>query len=229
MKLASVIAILTFAALPGLQATPIDLTATNIFFDCVGRVPCGSYEISGPGFQGDMDGNVLATTSPGGTMELQFLGGRTLTVGNTTYGNATDEPSMITNGPVVIAEMTTTTLNPDGEWSASGPATATGEITVCFISALPSGDYICDPGLAFAIINLPGLSGTFYESWYDVAGNPFGPVIDVRSGSLSATITPEPLSAGIAFAGLLFLVAYCKCQSKHLRALRDRFTVEARV
>jgi hypothetical protein len=223
MKLASVIAILTFGGLPGLQATPIDLTATNIFFDCGAWAPCGAYEISGPGFQGDMYGGLTSTTSPGGAMELQLSGEGTLTVGNTTYGNATGE--MIANGPAVIADMTIMPLG--GEWTASGPATATGEITVCFNSALPSGD-ICDPGLAFAIINLPGLSGMFYEHWAGTGGNPNSPIFfEVRSGWLVAT--PEPLSAGIAFAGLLFLVAYCKCQSKHLRALRDRFTVEARV
>jgi hypothetical protein len=223
MKLAGLIAIFTFGALPGLQAAPIDLTATDIEFDCVGQGPCGAIGISGPGFEANMFGSVEANTEPGGMMELDLYGD-SLTVGNTTYGAG----SILATGPTVTAYMTSTTFDYE-EVSASGPATATGEISVCFVSALPSFDYTCDPGLAFAIINLPGLSGTFSERWGDLGGNPLDTVIDERSGSLTATITPEPLTAGIVFAGLLLLVACSKCQSKDRKALRDLVTVAARI
>jgi len=68
------------------------------------------------------------------------------------------------------------------------------------------------PALAFAVIHLPGLRGTFSEGWYDVAGNPVNTIWNYRRGSLSAT--PEPLSAGFAFAGLLFLAAYRRWRLK---------------
>ncbi|MGC2660671.1 MAG: hypothetical protein WA324_22170 [Bryobacteraceae bacterium] len=215
MKLAGLIAIFTFGALPGLQAAPIDLTATDIEFDCVGQGPCGFYGISGPGFEANMLGTEDADTQPGGMMELDLDGnpfGSTLTVGNTTYGAG----SIIAAGPAVTAYGTSTTFDQDGG-SATGPVTGvTGEISVCFVSALPSFDYTCDPGLAFAIIDLPGLSGTFSERWGDLGGNPLDTVTDERSGSLTATITPEPLTAGIALAGLLLLVACSKCQSAQI-------------
>lgn len=208
MKFASAIAILAFVALPGLRATPIDLTATSISFDCGGRGPCGSYSVSGPGFEASMLG--IVTASPGSVMELDLDGfpfyddfGSTLMVGNTTY-----EVSAI--GPTVIAYMTSTTDVHD-EWSASGPATATGEISVCSASVELSGG-TCDPALAFAVINLPGLRGTFSQSWHDVTGFPGSEVFNYRGGSLSAT--PEPLSAGFAFAGLLFLAAYRRWRLK---------------
>lgn len=222
MKFAALIAILTFGTLPGLQATPIDLTATTISFGCEGQGPCGFYEISGPGFEGEMLGGVGATTQPGGFVELDLDGNpflSTLTIGNTTY----EANSISASGPAVIADMTSTTFDADeGIWSASGPAAATGQISICLVSALSNGDLNCDPGLAFAIINLPGLSGTFSVSWADLGGNPLATVFEDRGGSLSATIIPEPLTAGIAFAGLLLLVVYRKCQSKRRRALRDR-------
>ena len=113
-------------------------------------------------------------------------------------------------GPTVIAYMTSTT-NFQGAWLSSGPATATGEISVCSASAELSGG-ICDPALAFAVINLNGLQGWFSESWYDIEGNSTNSYWLSRSGSLSAT--PEPLSAGFAFAGLLFLAAYRRWRLK---------------
>lgn len=210
MKLAGLIPILMFGALPGLRAAPIDLTATDVFFNCTGQEACGFFFISGPGFEAAMLGNVLADPQPGGFVGLEMYGdpfASALTVGNTTYGAG----SILATGLSVSAEMTSSTAYYGGG-SASGPVTGvTGEISVCFVSALPSNDYTCDAGLAFAIINLPGLSGMFSESWSYV-GNSSNTIFDDRSGSLSGTITPEPSTAGIAFAGLLLLIVYSKCQ-----------------
>lgn len=220
VKLASVIAILAFVALPALRATPIDLTATSLSFACGGQSPCGYYYVSGPGFAATfLGGGVISV--PGDYMELPLLGapflndpprsndlGSTLTVGNTSY-------DVSARGPTLSARMTSTT-NFYNDWSASGPATATGEISVCAASVELSGG-TCDPALAFALINLNGLQGTLSESWYDVAGNPADTTWAFRGGSLSATpapATPEPLSAGFAFAGLLFLAAYRRWRSK---------------
>jgi hypothetical protein len=232
MKLASVIALFTFGALPGLHAAPSYLTATDIFFDCGGQGACGFFDISGPGFEGLMLGDVSASTLPAGSMELGLDGnpeGSILTVGNTTY----EAGSILATGPLITAYMTSTTFDYDEapyvQVSASGPANATGEISVCFVSVLIGSDGTCDSGLAFAIINLPGLTGTFSESWsYGVEG-PGNSIFDDRSGSLSGTIAPEPLTAGIAFAGLLLLVAYSKCQSQDHRAWRDRFPTWSRL
>ena len=211
MKLASVIAILAFVALPALRAAPIDLTATSLSFGCGGG-PCGFYSVSGPGFEARFLTDVMYAT-PGVNVEIMLDGdpfyndfGSTLTVGSTTYG-------VSAVGPTVTAYMTSIT-NLHGTWSASGPATATGEISVCPASVGLSG-VTCDPALALAIINLPGLQGTFWQSWYEVGGNPADTTLTSRGGSLSAT--PEPLSAGFAFAGLLFLAAYRKMRTGKCR------------
>jgi hypothetical protein len=107
MKLAGLIAILMFGALPGLRAASIYLTATNIFFECTGRGPCGFYEISGPGFDAGMLGNVFADPQPGGFVELDLDGNpsdSTLTIGNTTY----EAGSILATGPEVTAYMVST-------------------------------------------------------------------------------------------------------------------------
>ena len=196
MKLSGLIAIFTFGVLPGLQASPIELTATNISFSC--SLPCGFVSVSGPNFEAQL---LSGASALGDTVALGLDGylGSALTVGNTTYGAS----SIISSGPTVVATMTSTTSF-DNEWLSSGPATVSGDISVCFVSAVPGG-WPCTAGSAFAIINLPGLSGTFSELWS--GWTPYSNV-DGLGGSLSATMIPEPLTAGIAFAGLLLLVAY---------------------
>lgn len=220
MKLASLIAIFMFGALAVVQATPIYLTATemSVYGGCCG--PAAYVSISGSGFGASIFG--AKQSDPPYFAGVDFSQGPSLpslTIGSTTYENL-----VFAGG--VGAELTSKTIDccsyphpTIGSWSASGPATATDEISVCLFSVAGG---TCDPALAFAIIDSSGLKGTIRADGLIYPGLPGSPDFELSDVSGSLSITPEPLNAGIVFAGLLLLTAYGRYREKIWDRLKRR-------